>query len=168
MRGDPRPLFWAQVGTNYDEEESVLDVLYGPPEQYVSFESNKAAQLLPLFKLAWAKHKPDLFDSFSAGLVLLQMAVPYCRPLDRLRKLRSALDKNGGDLQAWRDDLPGVAQADFELADAEGGRLWALLKRLLAPRAKRATVAEALRDAALKPTPGATTSALKAVGAAAR
>lgn len=27
-----------KTGTNYDEDESVLDQLYGPPEQYVEFQ----------------------------------------------------------------------------------------------------------------------------------
>ena len=71
------------------------------------------------------------------------MAVPYCKPVDRLKKLRQQLDKNGCDLQAWRDALPSVAQGDFALLDADSAKGWKLICGMVAARSKRMSVSQA-------------------------
>lgn len=67
-------------GTNYTPDESILDPSYCPPEQYVLPTDGPALASNPLAKaispMLWAQHKPDRFDTWSAGIVLLQLAIP--------------------------------------------------------------------------------------------
>jgi len=132
-----------QTPINYDPDEAVFDPLYGPPEQYLEFAGNVSG-LLPV-KLAWLKYNPDTFDSWSIGMVLLQTAVPYCRQLDKLKRMKSMLESGKADLQEWRDSLPDVASADFSLLDANNAAGWDLLCKLLTvAKEKRITATAAL------------------------
>ncbi|KAG2447430.1 hypothetical protein HYH02_007756 [Chlamydomonas schloesseri] len=129
-----------RTGTNYVPEESILDLNYCPPEQYVMpTDSPHIAKQAGLLKLAispmlWAKHKPDRFDTWSAGIVMLQLAVPSMRTDRALR----AFNANYGpkykyDLAAWRKGV-NLYPRDCALLDANDGLGWDLLQSLLAPR----------------------------------
>jgi serine/threonine protein kinase len=59
-------------GTNYVPDESILDLNYCPPEQFV-LPTDSPSLARNLLKMAispmlWAKHKPDRFDTWSAGV----------------------------------------------------------------------------------------------------
>lgn len=61
-----------RTGTNYVPEESILDLNYCPPEQFVMPTDSPHLAKQGLLKMAispmlWAKHKPDRFDTWSAG-----------------------------------------------------------------------------------------------------
>jgi len=128
-----------RTGVNYNPEESVLDPVYGPPERYID-----SGVLGGLFGgMAFASKKPDLFDSYSAGLVIMQCALPSLRTRAAIQKMRGALDRNGQDLQKWRDGLSERQQADFEILDADGGKGWDLVQKLVTKREKRITVGKA-------------------------
>ena len=132
---------------NYDPDEGIFDPLYGPPEQYLAFANVKGKALV---KLAWLRDQPDLFDSFSIGMVLLQTAVPFMRAGDRMRKLKTLMSSEEYDLTTWRERLPDIAQADFALLDEDDGAGWELLCKLIAPREQRLAAKEALKHRFVK------------------
>jgi hypothetical protein len=65
--------------------------------------SQHAAPLaLAMSPLLWSTHRPDCFDTYSAGVVLMQLAVPPLRATAALRSFNSALARCGHDLEEWR------------------------------------------------------------------
>ena len=88
--------------------------------------SRHAAPLaLALSPLLWAQHRPGCFDSYSAGVTLLQLALPPLRTTRVLREFRRDLALRGGDLREWRARA-GLAARDTLLLDARGGEGWDL------------------------------------------
>ncbi|CAA0830596.1 Serine/threonine-protein kinase STN8-chloroplastic [Striga hermonthica] len=82
-----------RIGKNYVPNRGLLDPDYCPPELYVMPEETPnpppepiAAFLSPIL---WQLNSPDLFDTYSAGIVLMQMAVPTLRGWDLATKLIS-------------------------------------------------------------------------------
>ena len=118
----------------------MFDPVYGPPEKYL-----EVSGVGPLFgsSLGWAKAKPDLFDAFSCGMVILQVACPSLRK-GKPGSTKRDLDIYAFDAQAWRDSLPERRQADFAILDENGGQGWDLVCGLLAQRKKRTSVAQAI------------------------
>lgn len=53
--------------------------------------------------LLWQTQCPDLFDSFTAGMVLLQMSVPQLRKPGSMKVVNSQLKSLGNDAEAWRE-----------------------------------------------------------------
>jgi hypothetical protein len=95
-------------------------------------------RLAGLFARARGGAPAEAFDSFSAGLVILTVAVPALGvgPSDRLRKLKAMLeaDAAGGDAAVrWRATLPDNMQRDFGILDAEDEAGWDLVRKLCAP-----------------------------------
>ena len=128
-----------RVGINYQPREYLLDPRFAAPETYVMSTQTPTAPPVPVALLLspalWQLNLPDRFDLFSAGLVLLQLALPPLRNDGNLIAFRRALDKSNCDLEAWRDayerrNLPGVADG-FALLDADAGAGWDLVLRLL-------------------------------------
>lgn len=74
-----------RTGTNYVPGESILDPYYCPPEQYVlptdtpDLAKTNRMMSLAMSAMLWNRHKPDRFDSYSIGLILMQLAVPQLR-----------------------------------------------------------------------------------------
>ncbi|KAK9822826.1 hypothetical protein WJX81_005812 [Elliptochloris bilobata] len=128
-----------RTGTNYQPDESILDPTYAAPEQFcLPTDSPHLARharplAMAMSPLLWGRHKPDLFDSYSAGLVFMQLAVPRLRPPGALRAFREAMNACGHDLAAWRArERPPPAQT--AALDAGGGAGWDLAASLLRPR----------------------------------
>jgi hypothetical protein len=119
------------TGVNYDADEAIFDPTYGPPEQFLEFPAQAVGRGVLAATLGWRLAEPDRFDAFSCGMVLLCAGVPYMRAGDRMKRVQAALAGGELSLQAWRDRLPGVAQPDFGLLDADGGAGWELLCGLL-------------------------------------
>ena len=84
----------------------------------------------------WAAFLPDLFDSFSAGLVFLQMCVPQLRGrkvMDPNGSFRRNLEDANYDLRKWRRVVEPQGW-DFTALDVGGGLGWDLACRLLCKR----------------------------------
>eukprot|EP00240_Pyramimonas_obovata_P001208 CAMPEP_0118935292 /NCGR_PEP_ID=MMETSP1169-20130426/15359_1 /TAXON_ID=36882 /ORGANISM="Pyramimonas obovata, Strain CCMP722" /LENGTH=462 /DNA_ID=CAMNT_0006878307 /DNA_START=143 /DNA_END=1528 /DNA_ORIENTATION=+ len=118
-----------QVGINFNPTAGMLDPEYAPPEELVAPETTPRAPpppvaiaLSPLFFLATC---PDLFDTFSAGIVMLQLSVPQLRSYAAVRSLRQELKACGWDLQKWRDSsYPLARKCDFAVLDMRNGAGW--------------------------------------------
>ncbi len=140
------------TGVNFSPLFGMLDPRYAAPEEVVMPRSlprapSPAAAAL-LAPVVWAYGRPDLFDSFSVGVVILQLAVPQLRAGAALRGLCPDLAAYSG-AEAWRAGSAKARACDFSLLDRDGGAGWDLAVRLLRPRDRlnrgRPGAAEALR-----------------------
>jgi hypothetical protein len=62
--------------------------------------SRQAAPVaLAMSPLLWNQHRPDCFDTYSAGVILMQLAVPSLRTVTALRTFRQSLARNGHDIE---------------------------------------------------------------------
>ena len=130
-----------RTGKNYEPEQGLLDPFYSPPENFIMPERIPAPPPLrpltaSLSPLVWGAFLPDLFDSFSAGLVFLQMCVPQLRGrkvMDPNGSFRRLLDENNYDLRKWRKVVEPQGW-DFSALDANLGLGWDLACRLVCKR----------------------------------
>ncbi len=84
--------------------------------------------------MLWAKHSPDRFDIYSAGLVLMQLAIPQLRSDRGLLAFNEAIKKADYDLEAWRGaSRHGFAKQNAVL-DADDGAGWKLAAAMLRKR----------------------------------
>ena len=91
----------------------------------------------------WEEHRCELFDVYTVGVTMLQMAVPSLRGgTDALLQFREQLAAAGGDVDAWR-----VAQGvEAPALDADGGAGWeAVAAMLTSPRGERVGAADSLK-----------------------
>nr|GFB06312.1 serine/threonine-protein kinase STN8, chloroplastic [Tanacetum cinerariifolium]GFB59564.1 serine/threonine-protein kinase STN8, chloroplastic [Tanacetum cinerariifolium] len=83
-------------------------------------------------------NRPDLFDMYSAGIVLMQMAIPSLRSVAVLKNFNLELKTVNYDLKRWR-----------EILDLDSGRGWDLATKLISERGSlrrcRLSAADALR-----------------------
>eukprot|EP00271_Cylindrocystis_brebissonii_P011564 TRINITY_DN29427_c0_g1_i1.p1 TRINITY_DN29427_c0_g1~~TRINITY_DN29427_c0_g1_i1.p1 ORF type:complete len:711 (-),score=171.20 TRINITY_DN29427_c0_g1_i1:728-2860(-) len=142
-----------RVGKNYTPDMGMLDPDYCPPELYVMPETTPVPPVAPLAAslspFLWQWFHPDLFDVYSAGIVLLQLACPALRSKSALQSFRTELSAADYDIQEWRRTTR-LRSGSFELLDLDGGRGWDLLTKLLCKRGvgvfkRRLSAAEALR-----------------------
>jgi len=111
---------------NYAPGEGVHDPLYSPPEANLLPENAKPPTLRNARGL-WKEHQPQLFDLYSVGVVLMQLALPRLRNDVALKTFREQLDAFDGDLRAWRA-AKGSAADDAVLGQLDG---WELASGLL-------------------------------------
>jgi hypothetical protein len=139
------------TGINFNPLYGMLDPRYSPPEELVMPQNFPRAPA-PLFAallapLAWQYGRPDLFDAYSVGVLLVQLAVPQLRSQANIRQFNAQLRSFDQDLDAWR--RYNGQRMDFTQLDRQGGAAWDLARRLLAPRDKlnrgRLSVGGALR-----------------------
>ncbi|EFN51112.1 hypothetical protein CHLNCDRAFT_28384 [Chlorella variabilis] len=121
------------TGINFNPEYGMLDPRYAAPEELVMPKNFPrapppvlAATLAPC---AWAWGAPDLFDSYSAGMILMQLSIPQLRPGASQRSFNAELANCGYDLNRWRS--PKARSMDFSLLDRGGGQGWDLAVKLL-------------------------------------
>ncbi|KAL4426222.1 hypothetical protein ABPG77_009837 [Micractinium sp. CCAP 211/92] len=141
------------TGINFNPEFGMLDPRYAAPEELVmpkNFPKAPPPLLAATFApLAWAWGCPDLFDSYSAGMILMQLAVPQLRPGVAQRNFNSELAAAEYDLNLWRRSSAKARNMDFSLLDANGGQGWDLAVKLLRPKNDanrgRLSCAQALR-----------------------
>ncbi|XP_021767207.1 serine/threonine-protein kinase STN8, chloroplastic [Chenopodium quinoa] len=140
-----------RIGKNYVPDRGLLDPDYCPPELYVLPEETPrpppepiAALLSPIL---WQLNSPDLFDMYSAGIVLLQMAVPSLRSTAGLKNFNNELKSVGYDLNRWRERTR--SRPDLRILDLDRGRGWDLVTKLISEggsfRQGRLSAAAALR-----------------------
>ncbi|KAK9866922.1 hypothetical protein WJX84_004340 [Apatococcus fuscideae] len=128
-----------RAGTNYIPDEGIMDPSYCPPEQYcLPTDSPDLARQFGVVRSAmspmlWSRYKPDRFDSWSTGMVLLQLAIPRLRQMESLRDFTKLLKREDCDIYAAvkAARLPAKQTA---LLEAEQGAGWDLLAGLLRPR----------------------------------
>lgn len=118
------------TGINFNPLYGMLDPRYAAPEEVVLPKSfprppipGFAALLAPL---AWVYGRPDLFDCYSAGVTMVQLAVPQLRTTTAQRGFNADLSAQGYDLAAWRTNSPKARQCDFSLLDRSNGAGWDL------------------------------------------
>ncbi|CAN4118244.1 unnamed protein product [Withania somnifera] len=136
-----------RIGKNYVPNKGLLDPDYCPPELYVMPEETPkpppepvAALLSPVL---WQLNSPDLFDTYSAGIVLMQMAVPSLRSSAGLKNFNMELNVVGYDLNIWRERTR--TRPDLSILDLDSGRGWDLATKLISERGGRLSAAAALR-----------------------
>ena len=128
-----------RTGTNYKPTETILDPLYCPPEEYVlptdaPHLSKQAAPLaMVMSPVLWQQHRPDCFDTWSAGVILLQLGLPFLRSTSTLRNWRTTFARCGYDVEEWRM-RSGLSARQTAILDADEGVGWDLAAGLLRPR----------------------------------
>ncbi|CAJ1948227.1 unnamed protein product [Sphenostylis stenocarpa] len=140
-----------RIGKNYVPNRTLLDPDYCPPELYVLPEETPSPPPEPiaafLSPILWQLNSPDLFDMYSAGIVLLQMAIPSLRSSAALKNFNLELKNCGYDLKKWREYTR--IRPDFQILDSESGRGWDLATKLVSERGSlrrgRLSAAAALR-----------------------
>ncbi|XP_057435417.1 serine/threonine-protein kinase STN8, chloroplastic-like [Lotus japonicus] len=140
-----------RIGKNYAPDFTPLDRDYCPPELYVLPEETPSLPSEPIAALLspilWQLNSPDLFDMYSAGIVLMQMAVPALRSPATLKNFNLEIKTFGYDLNKWRDSTR--IKSDFQILDADSGRGWDLATKLISKRGSqgrgRLSAAAALR-----------------------
>lgn len=125
-----------RIGKNYVPDRGLLDPDYCPPELYVLPEETPKPPPEPiaaiLSPILWQLNSPDLFDMYSAGITLLQMAIPTLRSAASLKNFNSEIKTVGYDLKKWRE-LTRL-RPDFRILDLDSGRGWDLATKLISER----------------------------------
>ena len=120
-----------------------------PEEAFIFDGLNKMSYELSEEELqsVWERFEPQLFDVYSAGIILMQLAVPALHSGEGLDAFREELAACDFDLDAWRERHMGAApyaEHGAPALDADGGKYWQAARAMLRPRGERASVAEAL------------------------
>ncbi|KAF3449270.1 hypothetical protein FNV43_RR09998 [Rhamnella rubrinervis] len=125
-----------RIGKNYVPKLGLLDPDYCPPELYVMPEETPSPPPEPIAALLspilWQLNSPDLFDMYSAGIVLLQMAIPTLRSTPGLKNFNSELKAFKYDLNKWREYTRRLP--DLTILDLDSGRGWDLATKLISER----------------------------------
>ncbi|KAM0950567.1 putative protein kinase Group-Pl-4 family [Dioscorea sansibarensis] len=125
-----------RIGKNYVPNRGLLDPDYCPPELYVLPEETPTPPPEPiaaiLSPILWQLNSPDLFDMYSAGIVLMQMAVPNLRSAAGLKNFNTQLKNVDYDLKKWRESTR--SKPDLSLLDLDSGSGWDLATKLIAKR----------------------------------
>ncbi|RVX00718.1 Serine/threonine-protein kinase STN8, chloroplastic [Vitis vinifera] len=141
----------SELAKNYVPNRGLLDPDYCPPELYVLPEETPTPPPEPiaafLSPILWQLNSPDLFDMYSAGIVLMQMAVPSLRSTAGLKNFNLELKTVGYDLKRWREYTR--FRPDLTILDLDSGRGWDLATKLISERGSlrrgRLSAAAALR-----------------------
>ncbi|KAJ0088212.1 hypothetical protein Patl1_31566 [Pistacia atlantica] len=125
-----------RIGKNYVPNRTLLDPDYCPPELYVLPEKTPSPPPEPVAAffspILWQLNSPDLFDMYSAGIVLLQMAIPTLRSTAGLKNFKSEIKTAKYDLNKWREYTR--LRPDFTILDLDSGRGWDLATKLISER----------------------------------
>lgn len=125
-----------RTGVNFNPETGLLDPKYAPPEQLVVPQEVPRAP--PRFvallgsPALWQLTSPDRFDTYSVGVLLLQLSVPEMRSGKQLDNFKNQLRSCGESLTRWRREYGD--DYDLSLLDRNGGIAWDLAKQLVRPR----------------------------------
>jgi len=142
-----------RIGINYVPNEFLLDPRYAPPQNYIMSTQTPRAPAAPMAALLspilWYLEKPDRFDMYSTGIILLQMAFPKLRSDNNLIAFNRKFESLNYDLEKWRAVVEKSNGKEFkegfQLLDLENGAGWDLLKKLLVfSPFKRPSAAQAL------------------------
>ncbi|KAK8949942.1 hypothetical protein KSP40_PGU006545 [Platanthera guangdongensis] len=140
-----------RIGKNYVPDSGLLDPDYCPPELFVLPKETPTPPAEPiaaiLSPVLWLLNSPDLFDMYSAGIILMQMAVPSLRSIPALKNFNSELKTAGYNLNTWRECTR--SRPDLCILDLDSGSGWDLATKLVWERSSlrrgRLSAAAALR-----------------------
>jgi serine/threonine protein kinase len=118
---------------SYAPGEGVHDPLYSPPETNLLSDDAKPPTLRNARSL-WKQHRPELFDAFSVGVVLMQLACPRLRTDASLQRWREELSSCDGDLWLWRERK--ASPSDEPILSMRNDAGWDLAAGLLRPQRK--------------------------------
>ncbi|KAB5561819.1 hypothetical protein DKX38_006776 [Salix brachista] len=125
-----------RIGKNYIPDQSLLDPDYCPPELFVLPEETPSPPPEPvaalLSPILWQLNSPDLFDSYSAGIVLLQMGIPSLRSLSGLKNFNTEIKRARYDLNIWRESTR--LRPNLTILELDSGRGWDLATKLISER----------------------------------
>ncbi|PKU70285.1 serine/threonine-protein kinase STN8, chloroplastic [Dendrobium catenatum] len=125
-----------RIGKNYIPDSGLLDPDYCPPELFVLPEETPTPPPEPIAAIfspvLWQLNSPDLFDMYSAGIILMQMAVPGLRSTAALKNFNSELKGVDYDLNSWREVTR--SRPDLRILDLDSGRGWDLATKLVSER----------------------------------
>lgn len=99
--------------------------------RHLAAEPLLAALLAPLL---WTVGRPDLFDSFSLGMIFVQMMVPELRTRAMQTQFANDLAKYNSSFEYWRQSSPMASRCDFTLLDRQGGLANDLAKKMIRER----------------------------------
>ena len=143
-----------RTGTNFTPDETIMDPKYAPPEEFL-IPTEDAPDLKKMFgplalaagTTAWMTHKPDRFDMYSTGIVLMQLAMPSLRTNSGLQGFNKSLKKYKYDLKKWREANQGqFSRSKTAVLDAGNGAGWELASDLLRLRPYEAEGDEDARE----------------------
>jgi serine/threonine protein kinase len=118
----------------------LLDPRYAPPEKYIMSTSTPKAPPTPVAALLspvlWQLNRPDRFDMYSVGILLVQMCFPALRRDNQLVAFNRTLEKLDYDILKWRDTISGKRlggdySTGIKILDLDNGRGWDLLRLLI-------------------------------------
>lgn len=127
-------------GTNYEPSRTIMDPSYCPPEEYIlptntmDIAATAAPVRLAMSPFLWAKHRPQCFDTWSVGIILLQLSLPFLKSSSALKNWTGTFRRWGYDVEEWRA-RSGLPARNTKILDANGGLGWELAESLLRPRA---------------------------------
>ena len=127
-------------GENYDPEQGLLDPRYSPPERFIMSERTPAPPPVlagVLAPLLWTAAQPQLFDSYSVGLILLQLCVPQMRNKNVTSPggaFARRMEDCGYDLRKFRAETESTLGWDYSAMDVNGGFAWDLARALVTKR----------------------------------
>jgi len=126
-----------RTGFNYEPDTRLLDPNYCPPELYIMPEDTPAPPPAPIAAIfspiLWQINRPDLYDVYCAGLILMQLAIPTLRnksALDQSGQFQRNLAQVDYDVVRWMDEYT-TNNMDLSLFD---GPTVDLCKRLVCER----------------------------------
>ena len=127
-----------RTGTNYSPQETMLDPCYCAPEEYVlptdgPDMAKQGAMAFVMSPIVWSQHRPECFDSYSAGVVMLQLSLPFLRSASALRNWKQTMIRLKHDIKEWRE-RSRLSSRQTVLLDANDGAGWDLIEGLLRPR----------------------------------
>jgi len=142
-----------RVGRNYAPKEFVLDPRFAAPEQFIMQTSTVvpgadwlAALLSPL---VWNLERPDKFDMYSLGIMVMQFAFPALRTDKGLIQFNRDLKSCGYSLERWRNTQVRAGrdiQEGFAVLDKNNGAGWDLVKKMVREQpSERISAADALK-----------------------
>ncbi|MCO5579329.1 hypothetical protein L7F22_033184 [Adiantum nelumboides] len=125
-----------RVGKNYVPNRTMLDPDYCPPELYVMPEATPKPPPAPvaaaLSPFIWQFNSPDLYDMYSVGIILMQMACTSLRSPAALQSFKAELEEAKYDLKRWRKNTR--LRPNLEILDYDGGKGWDLATKLICQR----------------------------------
>ncbi|CAM6127347.1 unnamed protein product [Calypogeia fissa] len=125
-----------RTGKNFVPDRGMLDPDYCPPELFVMPEETPIPPAAPLAAilspLVCIMNSPDLFDTYSVGVILMQLACASLRTPIGLQVFKNEMAASDYNLDRWRKTTK--MKTNFEILDLDGGMAWDLAKKLLRRR----------------------------------
>ena len=91
-------------------------------------------------------NKPDRFDMYSVGIMLIQMCFPNLRRDNQLAAFNRQLERVDYNIIAWRDRIASKRSeyaTGAAILSLDGGRGWDLLRCLIDPQSSKRVSASA-------------------------